>query len=336
MQIRAVRSTTAWSRRSPLLVLSIVIVNWNTRDMLKDCLFSIRQTADPTLVKVIVVDNASEDGSWEMVKEHYPEVALINSGGNIGFGRANNLGVANADTPLVLFLNPDTIVKEKAIARMIEFMQEHPDVGALGSKMMFPDGRIHGLGLQRFPSPLTELFNLLFVSGDTIGRLKKILPYKDPNTSGYVSKLYGGCLLVRREILEKVGGFDERYFMYGEDVDLCKRILDGGWKLYYLSEAEIIHLVAGASGNSSNQFSTLMKCESIFKLMKKHYGQSGAVLYRTIIFTGSLTRLLLLVILLTISSFSPLGMNFPYEKSFQKYTTMIKWSLNLKKPIIKN
>ncbi len=317
--------------------LSIIIVNWNTKAMLENCLMSIRQTTQRQAVKVIVVDNNSRDGSRDMVQTLFSEVLLINSGGNIGFARGNNVGISYADTPFVLFLNPDTVVMENAIHHMIDFMKANPSVGALGCKMKYPDGTMQNLGLQWFPSPFTELFNILFVSSETINRLRKVLPCKDPHTSGYVRILAGGCLVVRREVLQSVGAFDERFFMYSEDDDLCRRISEADWKLYYLSEAEIIHLIAGASGNSSNQFSTLMKCESVSKLMEKYYGKVGKLSYRFIIGTGSQARLLMLGTLKVLTLLRLVRIRkINFEVSSRKYLAMLRWSLGLERPVIKN
>lgn len=317
------------------MILTIIIVNWNTKEMLKDCLSSLHDTADPKQVKIIVVDNASVDGSVEMVKSTYPLVNLIESGGNIGFGRANNLAAPHSDTPYVLFLNPDTIILKDSISKMFAYMESNPTVGGLGCKMKFPDGIVQPLGLQWFPSPFTELINLLFVSTGTLKRLNKYLPYKDPNKSDYVKKLYGGCLMIRKSVLDQVGWYDDRFFMYGEDVDLCRKITDVGWKLYYLTDAEIIHLCGGAGGETSSNFSVLMKCESISKLMQKYYGNAGRFLYKLAIFSGASVRLLVLAFLKMASSLLPVNRQFDYRSSFQKYMAMIKWCLNLQKPIIK-
>jgi GT2 family glycosyltransferase len=199
------------------------------------------------------------------------------------------------------------------------------------------DGGAHTLGLQWFPSPFTELLQMLLFSDKMIQRLKRYLPYKNPNESGYVSKLYGTCLMVRREVLEQIGYFDERFFMYGEDVDLCRRITDAGWKLYYMSEVKIAHLVAGASGNSTNQFSTLMKCESISKLMEKYYGKVGKLSYRIAIAIGSQVRLILLCALKTLAFLRIVpAQKITFESSFRKYVAMMKWSLGLERPVIRN
>jgi GT2 family glycosyltransferase len=324
--------------------LTIIIVNWNTKDLLKDCLYSVKQNTGSQKVNIIVVDNSSRDGSRDMVKKSFPEVQLINSGSNIGFGRANNLGIPYADTPLVLFLNPDTLVMENTIQRMIDFMKTHPSVGASSCKMKYgpgqtqtvgTDGEAHTLGLQWFPNPFTEFVSLLFLSDKTIQKFKKYLPYKDPNQSGYVSKLYGTALMVRRDVLEQIGYFDERFFMYGEDVDLSMRIIKAGWEMYYLSEVEIVHLAGAASDIAKDDFAILMTCESISKLMQKYYGKIGKYLYRLVILGGAFIRLSALLVLKTVSLLSSMKTHIPYRSSYNKYMSMIKWSLNLKVPIIK-
>ncbi len=325
--------------------ITIIIVNWNTKEYLKDCLHSIHKFTNPKLAEVIVVDNASSDGSYEMVRKYFPSVRLIDSKGNIGFARANNLAIPLANSEFVLFLNPDTLIVNDTIDKLISFMNDHNHVGAIGCKMrsnydsananaIIHDADAHMLGWQWFPSPLTELFSSLFVSERTIPNLKKILPYHDPKKSGYVSKLYGGCLMVRREVLEKVGYFDERFFMYCEDVDLSRRIIDGGWKLYYMSETEIIHFARGSSSKVADHFSTLMQCESMSKLMQKYYGVKGKILYILIILFGSSVRLIVLFLLICVSNFSSIERTTKLKESIYKYIALIKWSLKLKKPKI--
>lgn len=316
--------------------LTVIIVNWNTRDMLRDCLYSLKRNSDNQNVKIIVVDNSSKDESIEMVQALFPEVKIINSGENIGFGRANNLALPYADTPFILFLNPDTIVLENTIQKMVDFLKADPLAGATTCKLKFADGVVHTLGLQWFPTPLNQLITLLFITAKTEQIFRKLIPYHDPNESGYVSKICGACIMVRRDVIDQVGYFDERFFMYGEDVDLSRRIISAGWKLYYLSDAEIIHNVAGAGKNSTSQFSTLMTCESIAKLMQKYYGWSGRVLYASVIFIGSSIRLFLLFFLKILSALSLISQSINYEQSFSKYVAMLKWSLNLQKPIIKS
>ena len=176
-------------------LLSIVIVNWNTRDMLKDCLSSINRSSPEKAIDIYVVDNDSVDGSPEMVEIAFPHVTLIRSGGNIGFGRANNLTKPHVKTPFVLFLNPDTIVLKNSIFKMLHFMINHHRVALLGCGMRNPEGDYQELGIQWFPSPIKEFFGTLFITKKNYKTFKNFLPIQDPNSSNYVRKIYGGCLL---------------------------------------------------------------------------------------------------------------------------------------------
>lgn len=316
--------------------LSIIIVNWNTRDLLQNCLRSIEASAAGLAVQTIVVDNNSADGSREMVRNLHPAVELTNSGSNLGFARANNLGLAGAKAPFILFLNPDTELRPGVLQQMVSFLKEHADVGALGCKIRNVTGDIQPLGLQWFPSPLTELFSLLALSNGTQRRLHRLLPVHDAETSGFVRKLFGACLMVRREILEREGSFDDRFFMYCEDVDLCRRITDAGWKLYYMSEAEILHLGAGASAQATSLFSVLMMCESVSKLMHKYYGATGRAAYRLAALAGSSARLLILLPIRILATCGRAPGSTDPALASRKYVAVLQWSLGLRKAVIRN
>lgn len=321
--------------------LSIIIVNWKTRDLLEQCLYSLRQHCGNSRTEVIVVDNASADGSSDMVKSIFPEVKLIEAVSNLGFGRANNLALPYANGRYVLFLNPDTVMLKDTTEKMINFMQDNPGVGALGCRMKSPpdsndpDAQAHDLGLQWPPSLLKELFAFLFLTDKTIHKFKKYLPYQDPTKSGYVVKLFGGCLMVRKEVLESVSPFDERFFMYAEDADLSRRIVNAGWKLYYMSDAEIIHIAGKASEKAGSNFASMMKCESISKYMDKYYGAKGKILYSWIIFVRALFYLIALMILRVISVIITPFKKINYDHGFKKNSALIKWSLRLSNPDIR-
>jgi hypothetical protein len=311
--------------------LTIIIVNWNTRALLENCLHSIGQTKGNLKVQIIVVDNASIDGSKDMVAALFPEVYLISSGGNLGFAKANNLAIPYAEAPLILFLNPDTILKERSLAAMVDFLKAHPSVGALGCKIRDLNDRVQELPLQMRISPLKKLFDLLLVSEKTMGTMRRIIPYQDPNRSGYVSLLYGACLMVRKITLDQVGSFDERFFMYCEDVDLCHRIGAQGWKLYYLDAAEIIHLIGGATKETKAHFGILMMCDSIAKLMEKYHGNAGKMLYTVAVLISSPVRLCMIFLFKIAGYFSARAGKMVNESSIDKHVTMVKWSLGLEK-----
>lgn len=314
--------------------LTIIIVNWNTRDMLKDCLHSIMQTKGNIEIQIIVVDNASSDGSREMVSSAFPEVTLINSGDNIGFAKANNLAIPHTTAPYILFLNPDTLLINNALKKMVNFLNSNPSVGALGCKTRNIDGTIQDPGLQWRTTPFTKLIEMFFISSDTIKVLKRYLPYHEATNSGYVSWIFGGCLMVREKALERAGNFDERFFMYLEDADLCRRIIDSGWKIYYLSEAEVIHVGGGASNKTTNQFATLMMCESMSKFMFKYYGKQGRIVYKYGVFISSCLRLTILLMFKMVKCCDIISKKTKGKKNIYKYTAMIKWSLGIKLPKI--
>lgn len=308
--------------------VTIIIVNWNTVDYLRDCLASIKENVlNP---QVIVVDNGSKDQSRAMVKKHFPEVHLINSGANIGFGRANNLALPYVKTEYIMFLNPDTRILKGSVDKMLTFMKTQPHVGLLGPKMLNIDNSVQQVGSQWYHNPLTKLIEILFLTEETEKKYAKLLRVKDPDTNGYVKKIFGGCFLVRKSIIDKIGCFDERFFMYCEDVDLCRRIRKAGWEIYYLSDAVILHVGHGADKHTINNFIVLMRCESINKYIRKYSGYIGSILYRLVVLFGSIIRLTLLYVIAGIK-FSVSTKN---KVSMIKYITMIKWSLYLAKPTI--
>jgi GT2 family glycosyltransferase len=305
--------------------LSIIIVNWNAKEMLRNCLNSILQANNNFKIQIIVVDNASSDGSKEMVESFFTDVKILESGGNLGFSRANNLGIPYAEAPYILFLNPDTLVSGAALSGMTEFLMENPSVGALGCKICNAAHEIQDLPEQWWISPSRKLVELLLTSRNMPNRIKNVVPYHDPNKSGYISYLYGACLMVRRSTLDQVGPFDNRFFMYCEDIDLCHRISMAGWKLYYLSEYQITHLVGGPTKVSATNFKYITSCESISKLMQKYYGNRGKGIYKFEIFLISFLKLCLLPILL---AFRLVKFNVNLREFAIKHYTCIKWSIS--------
>jgi hypothetical protein len=307
--------------------LTIVIVNWNGGQLLHDCLASLAAQSGELELQVIVVDNASRDGSRERAQRDFPQFTVINSGSNLGFGRANNLARPLVKSDLVLFLNPDTVVFEDSLARMAEGIRQRPEVGILGCQMRYPSGEVQELGLQYFPTPGREFLSDLFLTRGLRRRLRRWLPYLDPRQDAYAMKLYGGCLLCRREALEQVGWFDERYFMYGEDADLCRAVQEQGWKLFYLSSAAIIHVCGGTTAGSTNAFSVLMKAESIAKLIAKYSGPAAPALYRLGTFVAASIRLALLcpVRLATLAARGSRARRV--ADSFLKHRLLVLWAL---------
>lgn len=310
--------------------ITIIIVNWNGGQLLHRCLESIRASRSSFKVRVIVVDNDSKDGSREAAQAEFPEFEIFNSGANLGFGRANNLARPRVMTPLILFLNPDTELRPDTLERCVERLRELPEIGVLGCKMRYPSGEVQEQGLQWFPSPWTILMEMLFINRTTLPYLRRWLPVFDPNRSAFVHKLYGGFLLGRREIIDRAGWFDDRYFMYAEDVDLCKTVLDQGSKLYYFADAEIVHVAGGVSAKAPSDFSILMKSESISKFMAKYHGKLGQLLYRFAILFGSSCRLAILGVLRMAAFLLPAARSASIKSAVHKAYVAFSWSMGLR------
>ncbi len=232
-----------------MIDLSVVIVNWNVRDLLRQCLRLILDTQCLTL-ETIVVDNASTDGSVEMVRAEFPGVHLITNADNRGFPAANNQGIAAAQGGYVLLLNPDTEVVGDALATMVAYAEAHPDVGIVGPQLLTPDGSVQS-SRRRFPTLATAFFESTWLKPYAPRRLLERYEFLDrpDDVAQDVDWLYGAALMARREAVEQVGPMDEGFFMYSEELDWCRRFREAGWRVVYLPTAQIVH----HGGKSSEQ-----------------------------------------------------------------------------------
>lgn len=223
------------------LDLSISIVSYNTKNVLRDCLNSIFRNTLQINYEIFVVDNASTDGSPEMIEKEFPQVNLIRNKDNVGFSTANNQAFGEASGTYFLLLNPDCFVKDDTLYEMVLFMSRNPDVGVVGCKIMNPDGRIE-FSSGSFPNLFTELsLKLKKKLAGSSGYFNSLLTHSY-NRPGEVDWVTGACLFVRSSVYRDVQGMDESYFLYFEEIDLCKRIKKKGWKIYYNSDCEVLHL----------------------------------------------------------------------------------------------
>jgi N-acetylglucosaminyl-diphospho-decaprenol L-rhamnosyltransferase len=234
----------------PTCDLSIIIVNWNVADLLRDCLRSIDENRGELDMEVIVVDSASSDKSVTMIREEFPWVDLLACEENVGFPRGNNLGLARANGRYFLLLNPDTVVLDDALPKMMAYVRENPEVGVLGSQLLNADGTVQS-SRRRFPTLITAFFESTWL--ETVapkGVLERYYAQDLPDDAiNDVDWVMGACMLVPRQVVADVGGLDEAYFMYSEELDWCRRIKDSGWRVVYYPEAKIVHYV----GQSSEQ-----------------------------------------------------------------------------------
>ena len=270
-------------RQKPRLQLSIIIVNYNVRDFLHQALRSLDKARAGLKSEVIVVDNASGDGSVDMIRSRFPKIHLIANNINVGFAKANNLALKAAKGEFCLLINPDTVVQEDTLRIMLDFFREHPEVGLAGCKILNPDGTFELACRRSFPTPwvaFTKLFGLasLMPKSKVFGRYN--LTYLDPEKSYEVDAISGSFMMVRRDVVQSVGGLDEEFFMYGEDLDWCYRIQHAGWKISYVPSTSIIHYKGESTRRSSlNEIQTFYEAMHLF--VKKHHGRSN-VLARTL------------------------------------------------------
>ena len=264
--------------------VSIIIVNWNTKGLLRDCLASVYEKAGDIDYEVIVVDNASVDGSAEMVRKDFRQVILIENRENRGFAAANNQAMAVAKGKYVLLLNSDTVVLENAVASTVCFADANPKVGVVGCRVLNPDGTLQRTCFM-FPSILNILLSStylykFFPKSKFFGREQ--MTWWDRNDVRQVDVVTGCFMLVRREAIDQVGMMDERFFMYGEETDWCYRFAQKGWKVMFAPDGRIIHF----GGQSASQKPVAMIVQlrlSILKFIRKHNGWLSHIVARILI-----------------------------------------------------
>lgn len=261
--------------------LSIIIVNYNVRYFLEQCLHSVYKAIQTIDSEVWVVDNHSVDGSCQMVKEKFPWVKLIENKNNTGFAVANNQAIRLSTGDLILLLNPDTVVQEDTFLKCCEFMDQHPDAGGLGVKMINGSGNFLPESKRALPTPWVAFYKIfglssLFPNSSKFGKYH--LTYLDKDQIHEVDVLAGAFMLLRKETLDKTGLLDETFFMYGEDIDLSYRIVQAGYKNYYFPGTTIIHYKGESTKKSSvNYVIVFYKAMQIFA--KKHFTSGNAFLY---------------------------------------------------------
>ncbi len=234
------------------LDLSIIIVNYNTKQLLDDCLQSLAEAdAPPGGVEIIVVDNASSDGSQAMVAEKYPDVTLIASETNLGFSTGNNRGTAVAQGRYFLFLNSDTKVSREALIQPVQYLQTHPDVGAITVHLVYPTGQRDPDNHRGFPTPWASLcyfagLGHLFPNDPRFNQYFQA--YRDFSQTHEIEVIAGSFMMMPAALFKQLGGWDETYFFYGEDIDFCYRIHEAGYKIVYYPHVKVLHYKGASSG----------------------------------------------------------------------------------------
>lgn len=252
--------------------LSVVVVSFNARDYLRCCLASLLEHTKGVSHEVIVVDNASWDGSAEMVQAEFPQAVLIRLPVNVGFAAGCNRGIEHAAGEFVLLLNPDTELSEDAFSPMVTYCRQNPSVGILGPKLLNSDGSLQ-LSCRHFPSHLTSLFNRQSVltrlfPGNRFSRRYLMTDWAHDRIEP-VDWLAGACMMLRREMVERIGGLDEGYFMYIEDVDLCYRAHHAGYEVVYFPSVAVTHHIGKSTETMPNR-SIVQWHRSMWRYYRKH------------------------------------------------------------------
>ncbi len=272
--------------------VSIIIVNYNVRYFLEQCLMAIEKARHNLNIEIIVVDNASVDGSQTMIKKKFTNVLLIENQKNLGFAKANNQALKIAQGKYILILNPDTLIQEDTLLTLKNFLDEHPEVGAVGCKLINPDGSFQAASRRSIPTPwvaFTKIVGLskIFPKSKIFGRYN--LTYISPDIESEVDVLSGSLLLVRNDILKRVGYFDEDYFMYGEDIDLCYKIKKAGSKIYYTPRTKAIHYKGEST--KKGEFSYITNFYSAMLIfIDKHFKDHYSLFVKLILKTGIYLR----------------------------------------------
>lgn len=281
-----------------MLDLGIVILNWNTRDLLRACLKSVFASQGTLSFCVCVVDNASSDGSAAMVRAEFPDVRLIENPVNNGYAAGNNLGLKalgfgphplpRPDGPRhALLLNPDTVVPETALAELVAYLDAHPECGVVGPKLVLPDGSLDLACRRSFPTPEVSFWRLtglskLFPRSRLFGRYN--LTYLDADVETEVDSVVGACMLVRGEAIARAGLLDERFFMYGEDLDWALGIRKAGWGARYYPKVTVLHVKRAASRRSRR--AQLAFHEAMLYFYRKHYAATTPPLVGALVVLG--------------------------------------------------
>lgn len=307
--------------------LSVIIINWNSKEYLDSCLQDIHSFFGIIDFEIIVIDNASFDGSKEMIEKKYPSVKFFQSAENLGFGKANNLGAKMSNKKVLLFLNPDTGSPGDAIAGLFKLVSEQKEIGLAGCILLNSDGTIQDSSVLPYPTILNQIFDSRI--------LRKVFPrfswwknhilFDEGKSTHEVEALSGAFIMVRKEVFEKVGGFDPRYFMYAEDLDISMKIRKAGYKIVLDKSFRVFHHGGGSSAkNPGSQFSNVMMRKSNYQFLKIHNGKASAFGYRI---SMAITAILRLVILFLMLPFQLLVKGKSAVTSIKKWSSILKWSV---------
>ena len=304
--------------------LSVVIICWNDSKVILNCLESIYAETSAIEFEVIVSDNGSTDGSLALIRERHPKMRIVENGANLGFAAGNNVGIRVAQGEYVLILNPDTIIRDRALEKLVGYADCHPEAGAFGCRVLNPDGSFQNPAR---PSPTILGYFIAALNLRWLGYISKtfasdIYPGWDGHTEREIGFQSGCCVMFRGDLLKRLGGFDERFFYHFEESDLCYRIWKSGFSILFCPDAEITHLGGQSVGRFPIRFA-LETYRSAYRFFYKHYGRGGLIRLRWV-------SLLHLWIRRIGYEFLRLGKaNDALENRLKMYRVIIKWNWRL-------
>jgi GT2 family glycosyltransferase len=312
--------------------LSIIFVNWNSVDYLRECIASVYENTHDLKFEIIVVDNASPVKGVDSLSEQFPDVIVLKSEKNIGFAGANNIGFKKSIGEYVLFLNPDTLLVGPTINILMDYIRTLPDAGIVGCKMLNTDMSVQITSIQKFPTIFNQIVNsehlqLRWPSCP----IWDIAPLFEKQTQPLrVEVIPGACMLLRRSVFEQVGMFSEDYFMYAEDIDLNWMLKRAGYKNYYIGEATIVHHGGRSSSlQKVNQWSTMMKYRAMTRYYRKTRGPFYEAMYRLAMGCVALSRLVMLTLMYPFGNV--LWSRLSIQNAFEKWKVVLKWAIGRQK-----
>jgi GT2 family glycosyltransferase len=307
------------------MTLSLLIVNWNSKDFLRTCLKSIDETCADLISQTVVVDAGSFDGCGEMLFREFPKVEFIQCPKNLGFGCSNNIGFQRVKGKYLLLLNPDTELKLEAIYTLMDALRHLPDAGIVAPRLLNADGSLQTSCVQAFPTLLNQVVDCDFLRRMfPHSRLWKTWKAFSASKPVVVEAVSGACMLLRSATFREIGGFTPDYFMYWEDVDLCAKIKLNALKVYHVPMAEVVHHGGGSSNSQAGHFNAVMQRSAGNIFMRRNNRPGSAFLYQLLIGISAFARLSLLFPIIIIDK----GKRFITPPSaFRKWWAILRWSL---------
>lgn len=314
--------------------VSIIIVNWKSAAFVRKCVRSIEENTRELDVEIVVLDGGSFDGCGEMLAQEFPYVRFIQSDKNLGFARGNNVAAVQATGRFLVFLNPDTELRGPAINKLYEAAVSLPEAGALGAHLLNSDGTVQTSCLQSFPTIANQVLDAdLLRKWFPRSRLWGTAPlYAKVPAPAEVEGISGACLMTPRSLFEKVGGFNEEYFMYYEDMDYCLKVRKADCKNYYVPAAVVVHHGGQSSGGEYSKFSSVMMAESGWRFFRTHRGPIRAALYRVCLAAKAFSRTCVLSLLCLLVPSGPRQKRI--RSALGKWNTVLRWAFGGEKETV--